>query len=89
MNGKNKDGETPLHRAAWGPQYKYKATKDVPLEDYIKTIKYLIEGGADKKAHDNEGKTPKQIAENKLFQMKTNYCEYLHNLIKVECILEP
>lgn len=85
VNGKNKDGETPLHRAAWGPQYNDKVTKDVRLEDYIKTIKYLIERGANKKAHDNEGIKPQQIA----VQMKEKYSKYLHNVIKVECILEP
>lgn len=85
VNGKNKAGETPLHRAAWGPEYEDKAFKDVLLEDYIETVNYLIKRGALKDDQDNERRTPQQIA----FQMRKQYCKYLHKLMKLEFILEP
>lgn len=72
MNERDKDGETPLHRAARGPYHPKPDSQGrkrnsnvpgrVPLANYSNAVECLIEQCANKYIKDHNGKTPLDIA---------------------------
>ncbi len=57
VNARNEDGETPLHYTISANIMAHK------LEDHVKTMRLLIEAGADLQAVTGKGKTPLQLEE--------------------------